>query len=83
MVSGKFNKISKEFDPNKDLSMKKIIDTDGDGIVSTQELNDYEMKQQQKIWVNRINKIYNLTLGLLGGMSIMHLIMVSASKDLS
>ena len=44
LVSGKFNRITKEFDPNKDLSMKKIIDTDGDGIVSTQELNDWEMK---------------------------------------
>lgn len=36
------------------------------------------MKQQQKIWVNRINKVYNLTLGLLGGMSLMHLIFVTA-----
>ena len=44
LVSGKFKKINKAFDPNKDLSLKKVIDVDGDGIVSTQELNDYEMK---------------------------------------
>jgi len=41
------------------------------------------MKEQQKLWVNRINKIYNLTLGLLGGMSLMHLILVLANPNLA
>ena len=41
------------------------------------------MKQQQRLWVNRINKVYNLTLGLLGGMSLMHLILVLANPNLS
>ena len=39
------------------------------------------MKQQQRIWVNRINKVYNMVLGLLGGMSVMHIIFISAQKD--
>ena len=81
LVTGKFHAVKKDFDPNKDLSMNTMIDADGDGIVSTQELNDYEMKQQQRIWVNRINKVYNMVLGLLGGMSVMHIIFISAQKD--
>ena len=36
------------------------------------------MKLQQGIWVNRINKVYNLILGLLGGMSVMHIIFITA-----
>lgn len=83
LVTGRFHKVSKDFDPNKDLSVNKIIDADGDGIVSSTELHDFEMKQQQTIWVARINKIYNLVMGLLGGMSVMHLVFISAIKNLA
>ena len=79
LVTGHFRAVKKDFDPNKDLSVNKIIDTDGDGIVSTQELNDFQMKLQQRLWVNRINKVYNMILGLLGGMGVMHIIFISAS----
>ena len=65
------------------MSLHKKIDADGDGIESTQEKIDFEMKEQQKLWVNRINKIYNLTLGLLGGMYLMHLILVLANPSLA
>ena len=65
------------------MTLHKKIDADGDGIESTQEKIDFEMKEQQKLWVNRINKIYNLTLGLLGGMSLMHLILVLANPSLA
>ena len=82
MITGKFHRVEKKFNPNVDTSLHKKIDADGDGIESTQEKIDYEMKQQQKIWVNRINKVYNLTLGLLGGMSLMHLILVLANPNL-
>ena len=82
LVTGKFHQVKSDFDPNKDTSQNQVIDQDGDGIISTQELNDYEMKLQQGIWVNRINKAYNMILGLLGGMSVMHIIFISAqSKD--
>ena len=80
MVTGKFYRVTKEFNPNQQ-SVASTLDTDGDGIVSTQELNDKEMKIQQKVWVNRINKFYNMILGLLGGMGLMHLILMIGQKD--
>jgi len=83
LITGKFHKVEKKFNPNVDKTLSKKIDADGDGIESTQEKIDYEMKQQQKLWVNRINKIYNLTLGLLGGMALMHLILVLANPDIN
>ena len=46
LISGKYNPVKKEFDPNKQSkNQPKIVDKDGDGIVSTQELNDFEMKE--------------------------------------
>ena len=47
MVTGVFIPLKKDIDPNApvDSEMKKVMDKDGDGIISTQELNDYEMKQ--------------------------------------
>ena len=46
LISGKYNAVKKEFDPNKqNASQSKLVDKDGDGIVSTQELNDFEMKE--------------------------------------
>lgn len=47
LISGKYNAVKKEFDPNKlKAGGSKMVDKDGDGIVSTQELNDFEMKEQ-------------------------------------
>lgn len=39
------------------------------------------MKQQQKVWVNRIQNLYNMGLGVISGMSVMHLIFLFASND--
>lgn len=81
LVTGQFHSVKDDFDPNQDMNLAQVIDVDGDGIVSTQELNDYQMKLQQSIWVNRINKVYNMTLGLLGGMGLMHIIFIAAQPD--
>jgi len=50
-----------------------MIDKDGDGIISTQEIIDAEMKAQQAIWVQRINNFYHTFLGLLAGIAVMSL----------
>lgn len=58
-----------------------MIDKDGDGIISTQEINDAEMKAQQATWVKRINNLYHTFLGLLAGIALMSLFSVfSMSK---
>ena len=47
LVSGKYYVVKKDFDPNAPQDdSQKIIDKDRDGIVSTQEINDFEMKAQ-------------------------------------
>ena len=35
LITGKFHKVEKKFNPNVDTSLHKAIDTDGDGIEST------------------------------------------------
>lgn len=35
LITGKFIPVNKEFDPNRDKGLKKKMDADGDGIVST------------------------------------------------
>ena len=48
LVTGKFYSVKAGYDPNElaDLDKLKKLDTDGSGIVSTQEINDNEMKEQ-------------------------------------
>jgi hypothetical protein len=47
LVSGKYYLVKKDFNPNAPQDGdKKAIDRDGDGIISTQELNDSIMKEQ-------------------------------------
>jgi hypothetical protein len=43
---------------------------------SNREFLEREMKEIQKVWVNRTNKLFNMFLGLLAGMSLMHLIVI-------
>jgi hypothetical protein len=81
LVTGQFKAVNKDFDPNIEMTDISLMDCDGSGIVTTQEKNDYEMKLQQDIWVNRINKVYSMSLGLLGGMGVMHIIFLSAHPD--
>lgn len=44
LITGKFHSVEKKFNPNVDMSLHKKIDADGDGIESTQEKIDFEMK---------------------------------------
>lgn len=46
LVTGKYVKVNKNFDPSSkdDMEKFKLTDKSGDGIVSTQEIQDYEMK---------------------------------------
>ena len=46
------------------------LDADGDGIVSSTELSDLEMKEQQKLWINRLMNLKNFVTGLLAGICI-------------
>jgi hypothetical protein len=41
------------------------------------------MKDAQRIWVNRVNKLFQLFLGLLAGMSLMHMISILSQGDKS
>jgi hypothetical protein len=41
------------------------------------------MKEIQKVWVNRTNKLFNMFLGLLAGMSLMHLIVILSQGEKS
>lgn len=62
----------KDFDPNAVSDISKY-DTSGDGIVSTTEISDYEMREQQRIWVSRLANIFNFLFGLLGGIGLLDL----------
>ena len=39
------------------------------------------MKEIQKVWVNRVNKLFNMFLGLLAGISILNLIVILSQSD--
>ena len=80
LVTGRFYPVKAGYDPNEspDTDKLKLVDKDGSGIVSTQEINDFEMKEQQRLWVNRINNFFTMTLGLMGGMAVMQLLYLFA-----
>jgi len=48
LVSGQFQKVRNDFDPNaiSEFEAAKMKDKNNDGIVSTQEIIDAEMKEQ-------------------------------------
>ena len=73
LVTGEFQRVMrKDFDPNAVSDMAKF-DTSGDGIVSTTEISDFEMREQQRIWVNRLANIFGFIFGLLGGIGLLDL----------
>mmetsp|Transcript_11774 Transcript_11774/g.19867 ORF Transcript_11774/g.19867 Transcript_11774/m.19867 type:complete len:185 (+) Transcript_11774:414-968(+) len=37
---------------------------------------DFEMRQMQRVWVNRISNFYQMLMGILTGMSLMHLVLL-------
>ncbi len=52
-------------------------------VSSNRETYEREMKEVQRLWINRIHKLFHLFLGLLAGMSLIHLIVINntASKE--
>lgn len=72
LVTGNFMKVLKDIDlqgPGEEQTSDKKVQ-------SNREFYEREMKEVQKIWVNRIHKIFHLFLGLLAGMSLMHLLVI-------
>lgn len=61
--------------------MEQQVDEKNKKLKSNREFFDKEMKEIQRIWVNRVNKLYNLFLGILAGMSAMHLIVLLNQSD--
>jgi cellulose synthase/poly-beta-1,6-N-acetylglucosamine synthase-like glycosyltransferase len=48
---------------------------------SSREFLEREMREIQKVWVNRTNKLFYMFLGLLAGMSLMHLIVLLSQNN--
>ena len=73
LVTGEFQQVAKDFDPQAQIDSEKmrLADTDGSGIVSTRELEDYEMRKLQSTWMNRLNNIFNGLVGFLAGMALL------------
>ena len=54
----------------------KEIDEKTKKLESNRDFYEREMRLIQKVWVNRVNKLFYLFLGFLSGMSIMHLMVL-------
>lgn len=81
LVTGQYYKVSPSFNP-EDLGAGELgLDLDGDGIISTTERIDAEMKNQQKLWVNILNNGFNFTLGLLSGLSLLEVFFLAFKPD--
>lgn len=68
----------------KDINLQVMdqeVDEKNRKLKSNRENFDKEMKDIQKLWVNRVNKLFNLFLGILAGMSVMHLIVLLNQSD--
>lgn len=74
----------------KEINLNAGISTDGDFgssdkdkkiVQSNRELYERELKLVQRLWVNRLHKLFYLFLGLLAGMSLMHLMVVMAPME--
>lgn len=50
-------------------------------VSSNRESYEREMKEVQRLWINRIHKLFHLFLGILGGMSLMHLVVIMNPQD--
>jgi hypothetical protein len=79
LVTGKFMRVQKDIDLNQGTG-DDDPNLDKKGIVhSNREFYEREMKEVQKLWVNRIHKLFQLFLGLLAGMSLMHLLILNSA----
>lgn len=63
----------KEFDFGAAAKSDDIKDSK---VHSNREFYEREMKEVQQVWVNRIHKLFYLFIGLLAGMSLMHLLII-------
>lgn len=78
LVTGNFWQVQKELDlngPSGEGSGSKVV------VPSNREFYEREMKEVQKLWINRIHKLFHLFLGILGGMSLMHLVVIMNTSD--
>lgn len=70
----------------KDINFSSGLDDDNDKdkevVTSNRENYEREMKQVQKLWVNRTHKLFYMFLGFLAGMSLMQLLfLMTPSTD--
>lgn len=74
LISGDFQAI------NKDIDMEKA--TIGESVEREKhETDDTEIYEAQQFWVNRVNGFFMNTVGLLAGMSVLHLIVILSVKN--
>ena len=78
LVTGEFQRVSKDFDPTnlKDQYAMSLKDQDGSGITSSSEILDHDMIQDQKIWLNRLANLFNAVVGILGGMAVLNFVVL-------
>jgi hypothetical protein len=77
LVTGNFWKVLSDVSPNAQRDSDKKEE-----VQSNRENYEREMKEIQRVWVNRIHKLFYMFLGLLAGMSLMHLVVImNGSED--
>lgn len=74
LVTGKFMRVQKDINLNQGADDDSVLDKKV--VPSNREFYEREMLEVQKLWVNRIHKLFYMFLGLLAGMSLMHLLVV-------
>jgi hypothetical protein len=71
LVTGNFWQVQKELGlQGKDEDSDKVV-------ASNRENYESEMREVQRLWINRIHKLFHMFLGLLAGMSLIHLIVIN------
>jgi polynucleotide 5'-kinase involved in rRNA processing len=75
LVTGNFWQVQKEIGLQDSKDEAKMI------VQSNRENYEREMKEVQRLWINRIHKLFHLFLGLLAGMSLIHLIVINNTKS--
>ena len=78
LVTGNFMEVKKEI--NLQIQQADINDKTKK-LQSSREFLEREMREIQKVWVNRTNKLFYMFLGLLAGMSLMHLIVLLSQSN--
>lgn len=74
LVTGQFLHVRKDVDLT--VNRENVKD-----IATSRYQVEYELLQSQHKWINRINSFFTTTLGLLSGMSVMHLIILAVESE--